>query len=99
MEIFGKCDVVVARGGTSGVAAAICAARAGANTLLIERLGVLGGPTTACTRLGYATPSRSFVQFQQVFPTKESLVHRRAGEAIRYPLFQSIIISFRTISE
>jgi heterodisulfide reductase subunit A-like polyferredoxin len=43
MEIFGKCDVVVARGGTSGVAAAICAARAGANTLLVERLGVLGG--------------------------------------------------------
>jgi flavin-dependent dehydrogenase len=43
MEIFGKHDVVVAGGGTSGVAAAICAARAGANTLLIERLGVLGG--------------------------------------------------------
>jgi len=54
----------------------------------------VGGPTTACTRLGYATPSRSFVQFQGVFPTKESLVYRRAGEAIRYPLFQSVIISF-----
>lgn len=42
----------------------------------------VGGPTTACTRLDYATPSRSFVQFQRVFPTKESLVYRRAGEAI-----------------
>ena len=54
----------------------------------------VGGPTTACTRLDYATPSRSFVQFQRVFPTKESLVYRRAGEAIRHPLFQSVIISF-----
>ena len=43
MEIFGAYDVIVAGGGTSGVAAAICAARAGANTLLIERLGALGG--------------------------------------------------------
>jgi len=37
------------------------------------------------SRLGYARPSRSFVQFQRVFPTKESLVYRRAGEAIRWP--------------
>jgi hypothetical protein len=44
----------------------------------------VGGPTTACTRLGYATPSQSFVQFQRVFPTQESLVYRRAGEAIRW---------------
>ena len=50
----------------------------------------VGGPTIGCTRLGCATPSRSFVQFQRAFPTKESLVYRRAGEAIRYPLFQSV---------
>ena len=30
-----------------------------------------------------AAPSRSFVQFQRVFPAKESLLHRRAGEAER----------------
>lgn len=37
------CDVLVAGGGVAGVAAAIAAARAGANTLLIERETVLGG--------------------------------------------------------
>ena len=38
-----KYDVIVCGGGTSGVAAAISAARAGAKTLLIEKLGTLGG--------------------------------------------------------
>ena len=38
-----KYDVIVCGGGTSGVAAVICAARAGASTLLIERVGSLGG--------------------------------------------------------
>jgi ribulose 1,5-bisphosphate synthetase/thiazole synthase len=36
-------DVVVAGAGVAGVAAAVSAARAGARTMLIERLGLLGG--------------------------------------------------------
>jgi hypothetical protein len=36
-------DVIVCGGGTAGVSAAICAARAGAKTLLIERFGTVGG--------------------------------------------------------
>ena len=43
MQVKGTYDVVVVGGGTSGVAAAISAARTGANTLLIERVGALGG--------------------------------------------------------
>ena len=38
-----KYDVIICGGGTSGCAAAIAAARGGAKTLLIERLGSLGG--------------------------------------------------------
>ena len=40
-------DVLVAGGGVSGCAAGIAAARAGANTMLVERNGVLGGVATA----------------------------------------------------
>jgi flavin-dependent dehydrogenase len=42
VELFGSYDVVVG-GRTAGVSAAIASARAGANTLLIERLDALGG--------------------------------------------------------
>lgn len=41
-------DVLVAGGGVSGAVAAIAAARMGANTLLVEQNGYLGGAITAC---------------------------------------------------
>src|SRR6187401_2996476 len=37
------CDVLVAGGGSAGIAAAVAAARVGARTLLVERHGLLGG--------------------------------------------------------
>jgi hypothetical protein len=40
-------DVLVAGGGSAGIAAAVSAARAGARTLLVERGGLLGGMGTA----------------------------------------------------
>jgi hypothetical protein len=43
MKIFGEYDVVVVGGGVAGCAAAIASARAGANTILIEKFGVIGG--------------------------------------------------------
>lgn len=39
-------DLIVLGGGPAGVAAAICAARAGLNVMLIERYGFLGGQAT-----------------------------------------------------
>jgi hypothetical protein len=54
MEVYGTYDVVVVGGGTSGVAAAIASARAGANTILIERLGVLGGQLNVSGPPGFA---------------------------------------------
>ena len=40
---YGPCDVLVAGGGMAGIAAAIAAARAGAETMLVEKAGWLGG--------------------------------------------------------
>ena len=40
-------DVLVIGGGPAGICAAVSAARCGANTLLVERFGVLGGMLTA----------------------------------------------------
>jgi ribulose 1,5-bisphosphate synthetase/thiazole synthase len=45
-RVYGDFDVLVCGGGVAGVAAATCAARCGANVLLIERYGYLGGLAT-----------------------------------------------------
>ncbi|MBI2266015.1 MAG: FAD-dependent oxidoreductase [Armatimonadetes bacterium] len=45
--IAAKVDVVVAGGGPAGVVAAVAAARNGADTILMERYGFLGGASTA----------------------------------------------------
>lgn len=42
-------DVVVCGGGTAGVAAAVCAARAGLSVVLVERSSILGGMVTHVT--------------------------------------------------
>jgi hypothetical protein len=54
IEIYGQYDVVVVGGGTSGVAAAIASARTGAKTILIERLGTLGGQMNVSGPPGFA---------------------------------------------
>ena len=46
IKVSYEADVVVVGGGPGGVGAAVCAARAGANTVLIERYGHLGGMAT-----------------------------------------------------
>ena len=47
-----RCDVLVAGGGSAGVAAAVSAARSGAKTILIEKNTFLGGLATG----GLVTP-------------------------------------------
>lgn len=46
IPIIDEVDVLVAGGGPAGIAAALSAAREGANTLLVERFGYLGGMIT-----------------------------------------------------
>jgi 2-polyprenyl-6-methoxyphenol hydroxylase-like FAD-dependent oxidoreductase len=45
-KVFREVDVAVVGGGPGGIASAVCAARNGAKTLLIERYGHLGGMAT-----------------------------------------------------
>ncbi len=46
IPVYRKCDVLVVGGGPAGTAAAASAARLGADTVLIERYGYLGGMST-----------------------------------------------------
>ena len=48
IPVIAEPDVVVVGGGPAGYVAAIAAARNGANTLLVERYGYLGGLATGC---------------------------------------------------
>jgi hypothetical protein len=62
IEALPDCDVIVVGSGSAGATAAIAAGRAGAKTLLLERLPFLGGTSTAVldTFYGFYTPgSRS----------------------------------------
>jgi 2-polyprenyl-6-methoxyphenol hydroxylase-like FAD-dependent oxidoreductase len=44
--VYGRCDVLVVGGGPAGTAAAVAAARLGADTVLVERYNHLGGLST-----------------------------------------------------
>jgi hypothetical protein len=77
MELFGKYDVVVVGGGTSGVVAAISSARVGANTLLIERLGALGGQMNISGPPGFAYAWMFNPRWEQVIAGFMEETHNR----------------------
>jgi hypothetical protein len=84
-----KYDVVIAGGGTAGVAAAVSASRAGAKTLLIERVGTLGGQFNVSGPAGFTysqmTNSKgqrdvggfAWETYRRLFETGHALPHFR----------------------
>lgn len=55
-RVVGEYDVVVCGGGSAGFIAAICAARSGLRTAMVERFGFLGGTAIS----GYVAPISGF---------------------------------------
>jgi glycine/D-amino acid oxidase-like deaminating enzyme len=89
VPVLREVDVLVAGGGSAGVAAAVSAARAGASVLLVERNGFLGGTMTA-TSLGGICGLYSLVDgapVQMVFGFAEEVRARlAAADGTRGPL-------------
>ena len=88
MEIYGEYDVVVVGGGASGCAAAIASARAGANTILIEKFGILGSMITVSGPPGWAFAHLWNDQGEQIIAGIVEEIHHRLekeGHALPYP--------------
>ena len=57
IPVYKKVDVVVAGSGSAGLAATVCAARNGADVLLVERNSFLGGQSTASFQVWFGGPT------------------------------------------
>ncbi len=88
METYGNYDVVVVGGGVSGCAAAIASARVGAKTILIERLGILGGMMNVTGPPGWAFSHLWNERGEQIIAGLVEETHHRLekeGHALPYP--------------
>ncbi|MHC4872904.1 MAG: FAD-dependent oxidoreductase [Planctomycetota bacterium] len=74
IPVYAECDVLVAGGGLAGVASAVAAARAGAETILLERNGCLGGVACA-TMMGN-------IGNRMILSGKDQVVKGVAGEIV-----------------
>jgi hypothetical protein len=77
LPVLGECDVAVCGGGAAGCAAAFAAARLGADTLLIEKDGYLGGATVS--QLVSHILSTNGVDFQGVWHDWIRALRKRGG--------------------
>ena len=78
IKVFREVDVLVVGGGPGGTAAAVCAARSGARTLLLERYGHLGGMATG--GLVNIIPNLSDISGRQfLYGLNEEIVRRLAA--------------------
>jgi hypothetical protein len=85
-KVTREADVVVVGGGPGGIAAALAAARTGADTVLIERYGYLGGMATG--GLVNIIPNLSDISGKQhIAGICQEIINRMdAREAANYPL-------------
>lgn len=88
MQIYGNYDVVIVGGGVSGCGAAIASARVGAKTMLIERLGSLGGMMNVVGPPGWAFSHLWNGRGEQIIAGLVEETHHRLekeGHALPYP--------------
>jgi hypothetical protein len=77
LPVLGSYDVVICGGGPAGCTAAIAAARHGADTLLVESYGFLGGATVS--QLVCVVLSTNGVDFQGIWHEYARGLRRRGG--------------------
>jgi 2-polyprenyl-6-methoxyphenol hydroxylase-like FAD-dependent oxidoreductase len=83
LPVLGTPEVLVVGGGAAGIGAACAAARAGADTLLIERMGFLGGTLTAVTLGGICGAWRHVGAEQELRPVVGGLWDELRGRLER----------------
>lgn len=89
-----RTQVLVVGGGTAGTAAALAAARAGAQTLIVERGGFLGGTGTASLMSLYTLP------YDKIYGICREIVDGMAeeGGAVRGPVIPFDPESFKRVT-